>query len=224
MARRKRTIVVGRPHHVTQRGVRRQNVFFDDEDRHVYLRLLKEQSIRYKVEIVGYCLMTNHVHLMLVPYYEDSLWRAIQGVHKRYADYLNAKMGWTGHAWQEKFYSSPVDEQFFWVALRYIEQNPLVAKMVKHPADYKWSSAAGHCGRREDPLLTRREKWCLLKLQVVNWESWVIEEEQEERIHLLRECTSRDLPTGSEKFLDKIERKTGRSARAAKRGRPKKSE
>ena len=141
MPRRKRIVIPNTPHHITQRGNRRQRVFFEDSQREYYLALLAENAQRYRTHVLSYCLMTNHVHLLLVPMQMDSLRWTLQRTHKQYADHINAIKGWSGHLWQQRFYSSPVDNSYFWTTLRYIQQNPVKAEMVSHPAfQYKWSS------------------------------------------------------------------------------------
>jgi len=119
------------PHHITQRGNRRDPVFFTDEDRHAYLDWLSEYAGKNAREVLAYCLMTNHIHLVAVPRTEDSLQRARKPLHMRYAQRINRSHGWKGHLWQEQFFSSALDETYFWVAIRYVERNPVRARMVR---------------------------------------------------------------------------------------------
>lgn len=222
MARKKRLIVPGVPHHVTQRGVRRKDIFHSAKDRQVYCRLLHRYGEQYGCLVLAYCLMTNHVHHLLVPLRQDSLRWTLQMTHKRYAEYFNAVNGWSGHAWQEKFYSSPVDERFFWITLRYIERNPVAAHMVQEAHQYRWSSAAFHCGLRDDTLITSDPVWSQKKAKQTDWRTWLANQDSVESLELLRKNTLSDLPTGSEEFLDMVEAATGLSARVAPMGRPKK--
>lgn len=213
------------PHHLTQRGVRRQNVFFTAEDRDLYKSLLAENAHRYGLEIIAYCLMTNHVHLLVVPLEEDSLRWTFQYTHRRYAAKINSDNGWTGHLWQERFYSSPVDEDFFWITLRYIERNPLQAGLVRnHPAEYRWSSASAHCENKDDALLTKAIEWKEKISTISDWRSWLSEEDDSRLVGLLRKNTQRDLPTGSKSFLDQLESRYNVKAHPPILGRPKKKE
>jgi putative transposase len=146
MARIARVVIPGAAHHVTQRGNNAQDVFFVDDDREVYLELLKQQSDKYGLEVVGYCLMTNHVHVLAKPLKEDSLANAIGRTHFVYTRYINRLHGRRGHLWQNRFYSCALDEGHFWLALRYVERNPVRAKIVRQAWEYPWSSAAVHTG------------------------------------------------------------------------------
>ena len=222
MSRRKRLVLPGIPHHVTQRGVRRRAVFRKPQDYKIYLDLLRQYADRYGCLVVAYCLMTNHVHHLLVPLAHDSLRWTFQLTHRRYAEYFNATNGWTGHAWQEKFYSAPVDEEFFWITLRYIERNPVEAAIVQEATQYEWSSAAFHCGLRIDPIINLDNEWHHRKQSIANWKSWLAYRDSPQRLEQLRKSTARDLPVGSEAFLGEIERSTGQKARLAQMGRPKK--
>ena len=105
-----RFVAPGYPHHVTQRGNRRQKTFFSDEDYRYYIELLAEYSKAYWTEIWAYCLMPNHVHLVMVPSEEDGLRATLGEVHRRYTRYVNFRKGWRGHLWQERFHSFVMDE------------------------------------------------------------------------------------------------------------------
>ena len=159
MPRLPRTVFANLPHHVTQRGNRREDIFFTDEDREAYLSWLKEYSEKYQVEILAYCLMTNHIHLVVVPATEDGLQRVLKPLHMRYAQHINRERGWKGHLWQGRFFSSPLDEAYLWAAVRYVERNPVRAGMVKRAENYRWSSAAAHCGKEIDKLIAPKSRW-----------------------------------------------------------------
>lgn len=223
MPRRNRIIIPGEPHHVTQRGSRRQIVFFDHSDRDLYKDLLYAHAHKYHVDIIAYCLMSNHVHHLLVPNDEAGMRWTLQLSHKRYAEYINRRMNWKGHLWQERFYSCPVDSDYFWKAIRYIERNPVAAGIVKQASDYYWSSAAAHCGITTDKLLTTSTRWKEVLEERSNWQDWLSESDDAKCLDYLRSSTSRDLPCGSATYLDDIEKKLGISVRPPQRGRPKKS-
>ena len=131
MSRVARIVVPGCPHHVTQRGNNGQDVFFVDDDRRVYLCLLGEQSERFGLTIDGYCLMTNHVHLIATPRETDSLAKAVGRTHWRYTQYVNRLHGRHGHLWQNRFYSCALDDVHFWSAMMYVERNAVRAALVR---------------------------------------------------------------------------------------------
>jgi putative transposase len=142
-------------HHVTQRGNRRQSIFFEDADRHFYLQLLGRHCSKHGVAITGYCLMTNHVHVIASPTRETSLARAFGQAHTDYARWLNLRRGETGHFWQNRYFSCPLDAEHQWAALRYVELNPVRAGMV----EWAWSSAAAHLGGRDISGFVNLTEW-----------------------------------------------------------------
>jgi len=155
MARLSRIVIPGVPHHVTQRGNRRQPIFFSDADRLLYLDLLRQGCAAASVECLAWCLMDNHVHLILVPATADGLRAALAEAHRRYSSHINAREGWTGYLFQGRFASYPMDDAHLMAAVRYVELNPVAAGMVAHAQDWRWSSARSHvAGRRMsgDPL------------------------------------------------------------------------
>lgn len=155
MARLSRIVIPDVPHHVTQRGNRRLPVFFSDEDRAEYLRLLAEAARASGTRCLAWCLMDNHVHLILVPSHEDGLRATLGEAHRRYTRMVNFREGWRGHLFQGRFASYPMDEAHLMAAVRYVENNPVAARMVERAGQWKWSSAQGHIeGRRlpHDPL------------------------------------------------------------------------
>ncbi|MBN8549739.1 MAG: transposase [Deltaproteobacteria bacterium] len=221
MPRRARLVIPNTPHHVTQRGSRKGLVFFCDEDRLLYLDLLRTYAARYANELLAYCLMDNHVHHVIVPGNEASLSQTLKVTHMRYATIVNGRQRWTGHLWQERFFSAPLDEDYMWTAIRYVELNPVKAGMVIRAEDYRWSSALGHCNNTYDPNMTQSPVWRGKIAQRDNWQVWLQGAEDPSNIKLLRERTSRDLPCGSELFIKALEEKLGKPVLPAPRGRPK---
>ncbi|MBW7863036.1 MAG: transposase [Candidatus Hydrogenedens sp.] len=147
-------VVPGAAHHVTQRGNNRQDVFLSGEDRRVYLGILRKQALSFQFRVLGYCLMTNHVHVVGIPENELSLSMAIGRTHFLYALHVNRQQGRSGHVWQNRFFSCPMDDAHTLAALCYAELNPVRAGIIEKPWKYDWSSAAAHCGRDEpDPVL-----------------------------------------------------------------------
>lgn len=216
MARISRLVLTGCAHHVTQRGNRRQPVFFCDEDYEIYKTLLVEHCKKAGTEIWAYCLMTNHVHLVLVPKYKDGLRGSLGEAHRCYTRHINFSKGWRGHLWQERFASFPMDDAHLLAAVRYVELNPVRAGMVKKPEDYIWSSAKAHLDAADDGVV----KTAPMLNMVDDWKDFLKDVSDEEidkfRLH---ERTGR--PMGSDDFLKKIKNKTGRDFIPKKRG-PKK--
>ncbi|MHB9106376.1 MAG: transposase [Armatimonadota bacterium] len=223
MLRLARIVIPGLPHHVTQRGNHRQEVFLREEDRAIYLELLQAQAALYSLSLLGYCLMTNHVHHLTVPALESSLARAVGGTHLRYTLQLNARERWQGHLWQNRFYSCPMEEDYCWRVLRYIELNPLRAGMVEAPEDYPWSSAAVHLGLRPTPPWLEMTTWSATWTPAT-WREYLLGADADEDLLLLRAATALGRPLGSAAFLDRLEALTGLSFRVNKRRRPKKTE
>ena len=213
MARIARVVAPGFPHHITQRGNRRQDTFFREEDYRHYLDLMAEWCHKYKGEIWAWCLMTNHVHLIAVPREGNGLARAIGEAHRRYTRLINFRHGWRGHLWQERFSSFVMDENHLLATARYIEMNPVAAGMVTHPEDYPWSSARAHLGGDNDALVKVSP---LLKL-VGDWKTFLTLSSQEE-IELFHRHERTGRPLGSEKFITRMERKLGRTLRPQKPG------
>ncbi|HYP68381.1 MAG TPA: transposase [Thiobacillaceae bacterium] len=221
MPRLSRTVFAGIPHHITQRGNRRENIFFTDEDREAYLSWLKEYCEKFAVEILAYCLMTNHVHLVAVPSADDGLHRVLKPLHMRYAQRINRARGWKGHLWQGRYFSSPLDDAYLWAAVRYVERNPVRAGMERRAEDYRWSSAAAHCGRRSDALLNPESGWSKQFSAIEDWPAWLSEGDETEEIWTLRRNVEKGLPCGSEAFVRKLGRQAGRLLEYRPQGRPK---
>ena len=144
MARLSRIVVPGVAHHVTQRGNRRMPVFFSDDDRHLYLKLLHDAASASGTRCLAWCLMDNHVHLILVPSTADGLRAMLGEAHRRYTRHVNFREGWSGHLFQGRFASYPMDNTHLMVALRYVENNPVAAGLVSNASDWQWSSARSH--------------------------------------------------------------------------------
>jgi putative transposase len=214
MARLARVVVPGTPHHITQRGNRRQPTFFGVKDYRTYLDLLAQACEKHAVQIWAYCLMPNHVHLIAVPKSADGLRRAIGAAHRRYTRYVNFREGWRGHLWQGRFASFVLDESHLLAAARYVELNPVRARLVVAPRDYRWSSARAHLKGKDDgvarvqPLLSLAGNWRRLLTSVVS--------EEDLREFRQHERTGRVL--GDEAFQKRLERKLGRVLRRQKPG------
>ena len=217
MARLARLTVPGIPHHITQRGNRRQPVFFRDADHSNYLALLKEQGARFGVQVWAYCLMENHVHLIAVPEAEQSLSRGIGEAHRRYTRMVNKREGWTGYLWQGRFASFPLDERHLYAAIRYVERNPVRAGIVKRAEDYPWSSASAHLTGAADPLLAQH----FMTEEISDWASFLALAEEEAVVSRLEQHIRTGRPCGDEAFLVRLEERTGRRLRKRRAGRRK---
>ena len=202
MPRRRRIVVPGMPHHITQRGSRRMNVFADAEDRRVFLRMLRENSELYSLHHYSYCLMTNHVHLISSPEQVSSLSYTMRDVLGLYASYFNQRHGLSGRLWQGRFYSAVLDETNFWAALRYVERNPVRAGMVKLAEAYEWSAAAAHCGLKGDDLLIPLPA---IPGFIGDWRIWINGEEDPHDIKKIRNTTKTGFPCGSSEFVKRVE-------------------
>lgn len=219
MARFPRVVVVDVPHHVTQRGNARQVILASDADRLTYLALLREYAALYGLSMLGYCLMSNHVHLIAVPHSETALSHSLKQAHGRYAAYWNGQRSSTGHVWQGRFYSCPLDEKHLWEALRYVELNPVRAHMVETPEQWPWSSAAAHCGFTTPDAILKMERWSQ-RWTVAEWRSFLAEAESAAALEVLRQFTHTGRPLGTPEFVTELEAATLRPLAARRRGRP----
>ena len=224
MPRLARVVIPNCPHHVTQRGNRREDVFFGDADRQRYLALLGEYCGLRGLAIQAYCLMPNHVHLVAVPRTVAALGAALKPLHTRYTQHVNRSQGLSGRLWQGRFYSCPLDDAHLWTAVRYVERNPVRAGLAARAEDWPWSSAAGHCGRRTDELAGDP---CGLHrdLPPEQWSAWLAAEwgpAEQERVDRIRSHTHTGRPAGGETFVDRLESLLGRLLRPKKAGRPRK--
>jgi putative transposase len=214
-----RVVFPGVPHHITQRGVRRFNVFLDDADHRRYLELLAIYAPKFGLGITAYSVMTNHVHIVGVPEHEDSIAKVFRDCHGIYAAEFNKKHSKSGHVWQARPYSCVLDEAHMWAAIRYVERNPVRAGMVARAEDYLWSSARGHCGLTADPLLTPNFDQSLVK----DWSAWLAEGTQSDSELRVRARTYTGRPCGDDDFVKKVEAVVGRRLSPGKPGRKRKN-
>ena len=250
MPRVARAVIPDCPHHVTQRGNNRQDVFFVRDDYNIYLEILHQQAVRYGLEIHAYCLMTNHVHIVATPQRADSLAKAIGRTHWLYTQTINRLHRRSGHLWQGRFYSCALDTRHFWLAMKYIEQNPVRARLCRKPWRYVWSSAAAHVdepegkGRGESaggragnwgqvqpasrnvpvpnfPVFLNLAEW-FERVSGEQWRGKLVEGLTEGQMERIRGRTHTGRPLGSDGFVSKLEAALGRRVRALPVGRPKK--
>jgi len=207
-----RIVVPGFPHHVTQRGNRCADIFETDQDRHAYLRFLKEYCEKRKLSVWAYCLKSNHVHLVAVPENASSLSEGLRDAHTVYAMYFNSRTHLSGHVWQGRFFSCALDESHLWAAVRYVELNPVRAALVECAEAYPWSSAAAHCGLYADPLLSSAFPPAGA---VADWAEWLHEPiaDEEHTFTSIRQQTHTGRPCGSRPFLEQLEQLLARTLR-----------
>jgi len=210
-----RLVVPGYPHHVTQRGNRRQQTFFCIDDYRAYIQLLADARAAAGVQIWSYCLMPNHVHLVVVPTQNDSLAAFFKEAHRRYTRQINFREGWRGHLWQERFHSFVMDERHLLAAVRYVELNPVRANLCGRAGDWEWSSAQAHLRGTDDGLVTVAP----MLERIGNWAGYLGAPESAKRLEALREHSRTGRPAGSKGFIKQLERLTGRELLKGKPGR-----
>ena len=214
MARLARVVVAGVAHHVTQRGNRRQQVFFSDDDYAAYRDLLAQGCQAAGVAVWAYCLMPNHVHMILVPADADGLRRALAETHRRYSRRINLREDWRGYLWQGRFASVAMDEGHLLSAARYVELNPVRAGLAGRAQDWQWSSARAHLAGRDDavaqtqPLLDR----------VPDWGDFLAGGLSEAERLALRSGERTGRPLGSADFVEGLEETLGRRLARGKPG------
>jgi len=217
MARIARVVVPGIPHHITQRGNRRQEVFFQDEDYQEYLVLMSHWCKEEGIEIWNYCLMPNHVHLIVVPPKDAPLSRAIGEAHRRYTRYINFREKWRGYLWQGRFASFPMDEPYLLSAARYVEQNPVKAGIVNEAWDYPWSSVHAHLSGKSDGVVTVEP----MQKRVENWKEFISAENLSDEGCFRRHART-GRPLGDDGFVRQVSKLVGRDLIPQKAGRKKK--
>lgn len=209
MARLARIVVPGLPYHITQRGNRRERTFFEDADYKRYRTMLGDAARRAGSQVLAYCLMPNHVHLIVIPASEDGLRRTFADAHRRYTGMINARHQWTGHLWQGRFGAVAMDEAHLLAAVRYVALNPVRAGLVKRAEEWPWASTRAHLERRDDALVTVApvldrygDVATLLELDG--------EESENVAWSALRKAETTGRPVGSAEWLAELERRTGR--------------
>ncbi|MBL4614759.1 MAG: transposase [Magnetovibrio sp.] len=214
MARLARIVLPGVPHHVTQRGNRRALVFFEDSDYRHYITLLSEAAHKAGTEVWSYCLMPNHVHLILVPSHEDGLRATLGDAHRRYTRFINARHKWTGHLWQGRFGSVAMDEEHLMHAVRYVSLNPVRAKLAKRAQDWRWSSVRAHLAAKDDDLVMVAP----VLERCPDFKALLKSGEDDEMMDKIRKAETIGRPIGTSAWLEEIEQRLGRCVRPAKRG------
>ncbi|MBN2097149.1 MAG: transposase [Candidatus Omnitrophica bacterium] len=222
MPRIARIIYTGYPHHIVQRGNNRQDVFFSNAEKRVYLELLKKYSKENNCSILAYCLMPNHIHILAVPYQELSLAKTMQKLSLTYTQYINSKYSRTGRLWECRFHSTVVDKDaYLWKVCRYIERNPVRAKIVQSPTEYEWSSAKINTSEAESSFI---EPIWKNYIKFDEYLEFLNSQEDEEQIKEIRKSTLKGRPVGTQDFLKQVAQDLNISIYSRRRGRPKKNE
>jgi len=209
-----RVVVPNTPHHVTQRGNRRQQTFFNTQDYACYRRLLARACREVEVDIWAYCLMPNHVHIVATPARTESLAAVFHRAHRIYTRRINQREEWRGHLWQERFHSFAMDERHLLMAVRYIELNPVRAGLCRRPDEWKWSSVHAHLGTVRDPLVNP-----LPMLQrVPDWPAYLQQADADQDLDRIRRHGRTGRPAGSDEFVTSLEQQSGRRLRRLKPG------
>ena len=219
MPRQARIVIPNTPHHITQRGNYRQDIFDNESNYKQYSIWINEYAKENNLDILAYCLMSNHVHFIVIPKKEEDLSEVFRTAHMRYSHYLNRQRSVKGHLWQGRFYSCILGDSHLYRAIRYTENNPVRAKIVKNAWEYEWSSAKDHIGCRNNKPLIKLGKYKTIEEK--EWKDYLREDDPEMAADI-RLKTNRGLVVGTDKFIKKIERTLNRSLKCLKQGRPRK--
>jgi len=214
MARLSRIVVPGLPHLVTQRGNRRETIFFNEDDYQAYLDLLKTALSNSRSKVWAWCLMPSHVHLIVVPRDPDGLRRSVADAHRRYSMRINARNRWTGHLWQGRFGSVVMDEPRLLNAIAYVSLNPVRAGLVKRATDWPWSSVHAHLAGRDDAVTTVRP----VLSRTGDFEAFLAEDRDDQLYEPLRRAEAVGRPVGSVDFIAGLEKRLKRRLLPQKRG------
>lgn len=219
MPRIARIIGIGLPHHVVQRGNNKEIVFIERRDYEKYLFLLKDYSQEKKLSIIAYCLMPNHVHLLVRPLEEKSLPKMMQCVSLCYTQYFNKSKGRSGRLWESRYYSTTIDEdRYLWAVSKYIEVNPVRASIVEKPEDYPYSSAKAHILGKLDPLLNED---LFTKININEYRKFIQIEDERHIKDEIRSHTRSGKPLGDSGLLKILSEKFGYNLTFRPKGRPK---
>jgi putative transposase len=217
MARSARLVIPGCPHHAVHRANRGETLFLAPEYYRLYCGWLGEYASQHGLQVWAYCLMSNHVHLVVIPEREDSLALTIGQAHMRYSQWLNRTQGSSGHVWANRFYSMPMDGAHAWAAVRYVEMNPVRARLVQTPEEYPWSSAPAHVRATKDPTLLGDLPFGAPR-PGREWGEWLAAGMDEPTLGVIRSHTSTGRPLGSREFVAQLEARLGRRLSPRKPG------
>lgn len=219
MARQARIIVPNTPHHISQRGNRGEPIFFEKDDFSHYMEILQKSLKAFELDLLSFCLLPNQIHLLTEPKTKDDISRCIGETNRQYTRYINQKKNWTGHLFQNRFFSYAMDEQHALRAARFIETLPVTANITEKPQNYLWSSAKYRIKTIENSPIKPFNTFHLDQ----NWEDFLGRTMDTEELKRIQTHLQTGRPRGSHLFLDTVEKQLGRVVRPQKRGRkPKK--
>lgn len=218
MPRIARIVAIGFPHHIVQRGNNKEKVFLDKNDYKTYLFLLEKYSVNKNVIVLAYCLMPNHVHLILKPGEEKTLFKTMQGVALCYTQYFNRKYNRTGRLWECRYHSTVIDEEkYLWAVCRYVEKNPVRAGIARSPKSYAYSSARAHILEESNTLL---KEALFDEDELSNYKRFMSAREIKREVANIRKKTKLGQPLGDRKFVNILSEKLGRKLTFKPKGRP----
>lgn len=225
MARQPRLDLPGIPQHIVQRGNNRLPCFLDDQDRTRYLHLLREALLATGCRLHAYVLMTNHVHLLATPPVQGAIAALMQKLGRQYVGQFNARHRRTGTLWEGRYKACLVDDADYLLrCVRYIDLNPVRARMIDDPARYTWSSCAALCGERDDPLLTLHPGQQALGTNTRDrstaYRAMLTESTNEEELAAIRSHLQQQRAYGRDAFQALVEAKTNRFAGVRPAHRP----
>jgi putative transposase len=221
MPREPRVVAIGAPHHITQRGNARQDVFTTDSIRRAYLRLLGLHAAANRLRILAYCLMTNHVHIVAIPDTDAAMANTLRHAHGRFSQYWNTERNRIGHVWQNRYYSCPVEEAAVGRVIAYVENNPVRAGLVERAEDFEWSSAQAHAAAADFGEMLDGE-WWQLRWSAAEWRTILRDRmESAQELRTIRQATYSGRPFGSKQFVAGLEQRLGRTLEPRARPRPK---
>lgn len=228
MPRQPRLVIAGYPCHIILRGNNRSAIFHNEKDRRFFIECLKDAKERTKSKLYAYCLMTNHVHLLIEPLSRDGISKMMQSVGRRYVQYINKAYKRTGTLWEGRFKSSLISKDGYLLACaRYIESNPVRARMVEKPGDYPWSSYAHRAEGKSSALLDYDPAYIDLgktkEERQLQYRRMFLEDIPHEELTLIRSATQRGGLIGGKNFINNITQVLGISVALKARGRPRKS-
>jgi putative transposase len=227
MARLPRLVAPGLPHHVILRGNNRQSVFSDQADCERFLTLLVACAAAAQVEVHGYVLMTNHVHLVVTPASDGGPAQLLQSLGRGYVRWFNHRHARTGTLWEGRYRSAVIEaERYLLACLRYMDLNPVRAGLVDSPAAWRWSSHAHHIGQRSDPVVSEHALyWALgntpFERQLAYRRLFESPDSQQE-LSTIRKASQSGWALGSERFAEQLTESRGRRASSRAAGRPRK--
>ena len=189
-------------------------MFFGDADYRFYLNLIAAAAKRSGTAVWSYCLMPNHVHFLLVPSREDGLRQTFAEAHRRYTGAINARRRQTGHLWQGRFSSTPMDERHLYAAVRYVALNPVRAGLVGRAGDWPWSSTRAFLAGRDDGVVTVGP----VLERTGDFAAYLGDDEDATAVAAIRGSRSTGRPVGTEEWIADLEARTARALAARKRG------